>query len=89
MNTNTLKVYEIFKTTFGEKEATVVLDYLENDTTEKIEKEVGNEILHLATKEDISEIKVLIADKYANIIKWLFLFWIGTIGTIIAIIKLL
>ncbi len=42
-----------------------------------------------ALKDDILKIETVVADKYANTIKWLFLFWIGTIGTFIGIIKFL
>ena len=163
MNTNTIKVYEILKDYWGENKASVVLDYLENETTLKVERTVEDKIEHLATREDILELKTAtredilelktatredilkletatredilkletatredilklgtatredilkletatredifklekaifkmettIVDKYAaNTIKWMFVFWIGTMGTIIAIIKLL
>ena len=152
MNTNTIKVYEILKDYWGENKASVVLDYLENETTLKVERTVEDKIEHLAAREDILELKTAtredilkletatredllkletatredllkletatredilkletatredifklekaifkmettIVDKYAaNTIKWMFVFWIGTMGTIIAIIKLL
>ena len=89
MEANTIKVYEILKVTFGEEKATTVLSYLENTTSEKIDEKIKAKIEHIATKEDLFKLETLISEKYANTIKWLFLFWISTIGTIIALIKLL
>ncbi len=89
MNTNTVRIYEILKDNWGEKKATIILDYLESETTLKVEKEVKNKMSLLATKEDIYKLELTISDKYANIIKWLFVFWIGTIGTMVTIIKVL
>lgn len=83
MNANSLKVYEILKGSWGEEKASTVMDYLENNINEKIKEG------RLATKEDVLKLETVIADKYANTIKWLFLFWVGTIGSVIAIIKFL
>lgn len=88
MNSNTVKVYEILKETFGQIKATTVLEYLEHETSLKVAKEMKNKVEHLASKEDIFKLETVISDKYANTIKWLFLFWVGTIGSILAIIKL-
>jgi hypothetical protein len=89
MEANTIKVYEILKLNFSEEKATTVLSYLENTTSEKIDEKIKTKIEHIATKEDLFKLEPLISEKYANTIKWLFLFWISTIGTIIALIKLL
>lgn len=89
MQPETLKVYEILKNTWGEKKASLVLSYLENSTAEKVESKLNLESKSFATKDDISRLEILIANKYANTIKWLFLFWVGTIGSVVAIIKFL
>lgn len=45
----------------------------------------------LATKLDIADTKILIADTKSEIIKWMFIFWVGSIGStlggLIAIIR--
>lgn len=93
MNANTLKVYEILKDSWGEKKASTVMDYLENEPVKRSEEKVMDKLSAFATKEDMftmkNELVTLIADKYANTIKWLFVFWIGTMGTVIGIIKFL
>ena len=78
MHASTLKVYEILKSQWGEKKASTVIEYLEGSISEKVD----NKANHLATKEDLQKVK-------SEIIKWMFIFWVGTIGIMIAIIKLL
>ena len=43
----------------------------------------------LMTKEDGAKLRVEIADSKAEMIKWMFLFWIGQMATTAALIKLL
>jgi hypothetical protein len=62
-----LKVYEIFKTKLGEAEASTILEYIE----EKAEKKISEKKDIFLTKED----KV-------DMIKWMFIFWLGAVGTL-------
>jgi hypothetical protein len=48
-----LQAYEILKQKFGEKDAFVVIDFIEAN----IEKQVDTNTKHLAIKEDLSEIR--------------------------------
>jgi len=41
----------------------------------------------LATKQDISETNQKIAETKAELIKWMFIFWIGQLASFIAIAK--
>lgn len=69
-----LKVYEIFKNKLGEKEAETIIEYFEAKAEAKyLEKRDV-----LATKEDLANTKT-------DIIKWMFIFWIGQIGVLSAI----
>jgi hypothetical protein len=43
----------------------------------------------LMTKEDGAKLRVEIAESKAEVIKWMFLFWIGQAATTAALIKLL
>ena len=75
-----LEVYKLFKVRFTEKEAVKMIEFFEAKAEEKYlqRKDV------LATKQDLAEAK-------ADIIKWMFVFWIGstlaTLGGLIAIIR--
>lgn len=89
METNTLKVYEILKSQWGKDKASTVIDYLESSISEKVD----NKAEHLTTKEDLLQVEkhleIQIQKVKSEIIKWMFIFWVGTIGIMIAIIKLL
>ena len=114
MNASALKVYELFKEKWGTEEASMVINYLDNSTEEKISNEIKSKIEHLATKEDISILKEDInglrnelkedivanreeilkletnmSKKHFDIIKWMFIFWVGAVATIISVMKFL
>ncbi len=48
-----LQAYEILKQKFGEKDASVVIDFIEA----KVEKQVESNTKHLATKGDLADVK--------------------------------
>lgn len=78
MSTLELKVYDIFKNKLGDSEAETLIDYFNSITDKKITEKKDL----FATKEDLANIK-------ADIIKWMFIFWIGQLGALVAIIKLI
>jgi hypothetical protein len=69
MSAQELKVYEILKTKFSEQEATLVIEYFENKAEQKYHEKRDV----LATKQDLAEVKT-------DIIKWMFIFWIGQLA---------
>lgn len=84
-----MKVYEIFKTRLSEHEAAAIIQYID----EKTEKKFDEKKDMLATKEDImklrEELRVEMREIKADMIKWMFIFWIGQLAAIIAIIKMI
>lgn len=42
----------------------------------------------LATKQDIANLEIKIEKTRSDIIKWMFLFWIGQLASLIAILKM-
>jgi len=84
-----LKVYEIFKTRFSEPEAAAILEYIDKKTQKKYEEKKDI----FATKEDTSklmkELRVEMREIKADMIKWIFIFWIGQLAAMIAIIKMI
>ncbi len=81
-----LKAYEICKNRFGVREAEPVFEYFEAAKTESVsKKQVDDRLIDFknifASKEDLANTK-------ADIIKWMFIFWIGQLGATIAIILL-
>ena len=74
MSTLDLKVYEIFKSKLGEKEAEIVIEYFES----KIESKYQEKKDVLATKQDLAETKV-------DLIKWMVGFWIVQMAAIVGL----
>jgi hypothetical protein len=70
MTTIELRVYEIFKTKLGEKEAETVMEYLDSKAEEKINQ-----------KKDV----FLIKDDKVDLIKWMVGFWIAQMAAIIGL----
>ena len=62
----------------GEQEAQTVVEGIKQSVREEFENQKAN----LATKEDLANTK-------ADIIKWMFIFWIGQMTATVAIVKLL
>jgi len=78
MSTLELKVFEIFKSKLGDSEAETLINYFNSMTDKKITEKKDI----FASKEDLANMK-------ADIIKWMFIFWVGQLGALVAIIKLI
>lgn len=72
-----LKVYEVLKSKLGEPEAATLIEYFESKAEEKY-KERKNVF---ATKEDIANVRT-------DLIKWMFIFWVGQIAATFGFILL-
>lgn len=70
-----LKVYEILKTHFSEKEAETFSEYFDAKTTEKID---DRKDIFLTKTDKIDLIEKMNKDKI-DLIKWMFGFWITII----------
>jgi hypothetical protein len=73
-----IKLYELLKAKLGEKEAEAFVEILEKKVDDKFEE--AKQVL--ATKEDIARLDIKIAEAKAELIKWMFIFWIGQITVI-------
>ncbi len=101
-----LKVYDIFKSKFSEHEAATVIEYFDVKAKEIIEEkgqvyqslqnkdlEIIRNDLHtlFATKEDIAKVEVKLSESKSEMIKWMFIFWIGqvtiTVGLMLIYLK--
>ncbi|MBU1181340.1 MAG: DUF1640 domain-containing protein [Proteobacteria bacterium] len=79
-----IELYEILKSKVGEKEAKTLVEYIEA----KVEKKFEDKKDILATKQDIANLEIKIEKTRSDIIKWMFLFWIGQLASLIAILKM-
>ena len=70
-----IKLYEILRIKLGEKEAEALVDFVDTKLKERDEENAKV----LATKADVAEAK-------ADLIKWMFIFWIGQVAAMLAIV---
>lgn len=75
MSVTEIQLFQILKAKLGEKEAEQLVSFVK----EEVKTEFDNKREVLATKEDLANSK-------ADIIKWMFIFWIGQIAVTIGII---
>ncbi len=79
MQIASLELYDLLKAKLGEKEAKTLVTFIEEELESKLEKKTDS----LATKEYV---KAELANTKAEIIKWMFIFWIGQIGALLGIL---
>lgn len=68
-----IRPYEIFKQKLGETEASTIIEFIE----EKAESKINSKKDIFLTKEDKTDM-----------IKWMFIFWVGQLGAMIGLILL-
>lgn len=78
------KLYEIFSNKIGKDSAENLTLYIEEKISDELEKKVSV----FATKEDIAILRQEMAHMRADIIKWMFLFWIAQVGATFGFILL-
>ncbi len=85
MITSEIQLFQILKQKLGEKEAEALVEFVDS----KLKENNESNLKVLATKEDIAnlreEMKVEIANTKAELIKWMFIFWIGQLAAFIGI----
>ena len=81
ITTTDIQLFQILKERLGEKEAEALVGFVDIKIKESNEINLKN----LATKEDIAKmegrLEAKIADVKADMIKWMFIFWTGSILT--------
>ena len=82
-----LQAYEILKQKFGEKDASIVIDFIET----KISFEMEANIKHVATKEDLSIIRSELSEMKAELTKTIYIIglvqFLAIVGTIMGILS--
>lgn len=81
MQVSEIQLFQMLREKIGEKEAQSLVEYVET----KIEKEFDGKRDVLATKEDLAR---EIGNSKSEVIKWMFIFWVGQLAAMIAIAKL-
>lgn len=89
-----LKVYDIFRTKIGEKEAETVMEYFESKAESKINDYIKeNELAkkQLASKDDIRSLEIKLEQSKTDILRQMYvtniLQLLAIIGSVVAIVK--
>jgi hypothetical protein len=84
--TATIRLYELLRVKLGENEARSFVTHFEESIEEKFDQKKDV----LSTKLDIAELRSELIEKLANtradMIKWMFIFWIGGIGAMAGLV---
>jgi len=88
MKVAALKAFEIFKTTFGERDAEVVFEYFEDKINEKqVDDHLKDFKEIFATKQDIAKLETKLAENKSEMLKWMFIFWATQLLAMFAFLK--
>ena len=91
MNATAIKVYEIFKNRFSEKEAETVVTYFEEKTADRVDqlaKTLATQADIFTVREEVACLKLEIANTKTEIIRWLIVTLTAFAALIVAVIKL-
>jgi hypothetical protein len=88
MTVTAIDLYNILRLKIGESEAKALVEFVELKIDHKFEDNMDQ----LATKRDLQEVKAELELKIEKVksemIKWMFIFWAGQTGLILAVLKL-
>ncbi len=90
MITSEIQLFQILKQKLGEKEAEALVEFVDvklKENNEQNFKVVATKQDISDTKDEIRKLEIKMADTKADIIKWMFIFWIGQLASFIAIAK--
>jgi hypothetical protein len=81
----TARLYQLLSEKLGNDTTEAMFKYIDNKT----ERSVENTIQTLATKDDLAIVRKEIGESKVDVIKWMFIFWVGQFGGTVAVIMLL
>jgi len=85
MTVTTIDLYNILRSKIGESEAKTLVEFVE----QKVQNQLKEDMNSFATKEDVHLLELKIEKVRSDLIKWMFIFWIGQVSVTIALIMLL
>jgi len=84
MTVTTIDLYNILRSKIGESEAKTLVEFVE----QKVQSQLKEDMNSFATKEDVHLLELKIEKVRSDLIKWMFIFWIGQVSVTIALIML-
>lgn len=89
MTVSEIDLYNILKKKLGEKEADTLVSFVKTEVKTKFEDQKD----YFSSKEDLANVKAELVEKItafkADIIKWMFIFWVGQLAAVFAFLKFL
>jgi hypothetical protein len=90
MTMTDIQLFQILKQKLGEKEAEALVSFEDAKLKENNEQNLNvvatkQDVTNI--KEDISKVEIKLAETKSEIIKWMFIFWVGQLASFIAIAK--
>ncbi len=77
ISTTTIQLFQILRQKLGEQEAEALVSFVDAKLRENNEANLKI----VSTKEDIAKLETKIAEVKADLMKWMFIFWTGSILT--------
>jgi hypothetical protein len=80
-----IELFEALAKEFGRDKAKSFVEYVEI----KVDKRLEEKTSIFATKEDTARLETKIAEAKTEMIKWMFIFWVGQLAAMVAVVKLI
>ena len=80
----TARLYKLLSDKLGNDTTEAMFKYIDNKTERSVEATIKT----LVTKDDIEGVRKEAGENKADTIKWMFIFWIGQVGAMLAILFL-
>ena len=81
----TARLYKLLTEKLGSDTTEAMFKYIDNKTERSVEATIKT----LATKDDVANVRKEISEAKTENIKWMFIFWIGNVGAMLAIALLI
>ncbi len=92
----TARLYKLLSDQLGSDTTEAMFKYIDNKTERSVEAtiktlatkdDIAN--LRMATKDDIASLRKEMSDNRSETMKWMFIFWVGNVGAMLAIALLI
>ncbi len=91
LNINEIQLFNLLKGKIGEKEAEALVEFVKTSSSEEIKQSIQNLATREFVKDEINQVRLELKEFKSEIIKWMFVFWVGsiltTLGSLFGLVK--
>lgn len=84
-------MFNLLKGKIGEKEAEALVEFVKISSSEEIKQSIQNLATREFVKDEINQVSLELKEFKLEIIKWMFVFWVGsiltTLGALFGLVK--